>query len=30
MGGLGAAVVKRHGRTTVYAFDLAGRSLIPR
>ena len=30
MGGLGAAVVKRHGRTTVYAFDLAGQSLIPR
>lgn len=30
MGGLGAAVVKRHGRTTVYSFDLAGQSLIPR
>ncbi|WP_186300224.1 hypothetical protein [Denitromonas ohlonensis] len=30
MGGLGAAVVKRHGRTTVYAFDLADQSLIPR
>lgn len=28
--GLGAAVLERHGRTTVYAFDLGEQSLIPR
>ena len=30
LGGLGAAVLERGGRTTVYAFDLGGQSLLPR